>query len=181
MRRLNIILVIGMFVTFVGHGIMGALKICGADTDAWKLVGWVSIGFVLAHFLVTSILTAQTVMIMKRTGTGYLRENKMFWARRISGLAILIPLLMHLLIFQGTAAPGGAYRLLVFNMGRMISQIFLVLTIALHALTNIRPLMITLGVKETKAFALDLILILSSVLLFFAVAFAVYYLRWMAV
>lgn len=181
MRRLNLFLVIGMFVTFIAHGIMGALKLCGANTDAWKLVGCISIAFICAHVVVTAILTGQTLKTMKKTGTGYFRENKLFWVRRISGLTILIPLVMHLMIFQGTAAPSGAYRLVVFNTGRMISQVLLVVTIAFHALTNIKPLLIALGVRETKAFALDLLLILSAVLLFFAVAFAVYYLRWLAV
>ena len=86
---------------------------------------------------------------------------------------------MHLVFFR--SANADVYRLQVFTAGRMISQILLVLAIALHVLTNIRPALIGLGVKDTKAFAVDLLLVLSVLLLMFAAAFAVYYVRWAAV
>ncbi len=176
MRRLNLFLVIGMLVTFLTHGIIGALKLAGAGAYEQKIVAWICIGFVCAHVLVTMILTAQTLHARKLSGAGYFKDNILFWVRRISGFAVIIPLVMHLTVFRSGNAD--AYRLQVFTTGRMISQILLIAAIAFHVLTNIKSVMISFGVKGHKAFALDFFLILSVLLLLFAVAFAIYYLRW---
>ena len=178
MRKLNMILVIGMLVTFLIHGIMGALQLAGAGTDAQKIVGWICAGFICAHAVTSTVLTVQTLQAQKRSGAGYFKDNLLFWTRRISGFTILIPLVMHLLIFRASDAE--VYRLQVFTAGRLISQILLIAAIALHALTNIKPALISFGVKGHKAFAVDILFILSVVLLLFAAAFAVYYLRWAA-
>ena len=151
MRRLNMLLVFGMLATFLIHAIMGGLRLAGADTDAMKTIAWVSVGFMAAHIVVTTVLT----------------------------LRIIIPLIMHLFIFS--ASNEGAYRLQAFTLGRMISQILLVATLALHILTNIKPALISLGIKSEKALGADVLLVLAVLLLLFAVAFLIYYLRWMAV
>ena len=178
MRKCNMFLVAGMLVTFLLHGIMGALQLAGADADAQKTVGWISVGFICAHVVVTTVLTVQTLRARRRSGAGYFRDNLLFWVRRISGFTILIPLAMHLFIFR--AGNADAYRLQVFTTGRLISQILLVATLALHILTNIRPAMIAFGVKGHKAIAMDLLFVVAVLLLLFAAAFAVYYLRWAA-
>ena len=85
---------------------------------------------------------------------------------------------MHLLIFR--AGNADVYRLKVFTTGRLVSQLLLVLCLALHILTNIRPLMISLGAKSYRAFALDAIIVLTVLLALFAVAFGIYWLRWAA-
>ena len=178
MRRLNLVLIAGMLCGFLAHAIMGALQLAGADADTLKNVGWVTIGLVCAHIAVTMILMAQTLYARYRSGVGYFKGNGMFWARRISGFAIIIPLIMHLVIFD--ASGSGAYRLQVFTAGRMISQVLLVAAIALHVFINLRPALISVGVSGHKAIRTDLLVILSVLLLLFAIAFLVYYLRWMA-
>ena len=179
MRRVNLILVAGMLVTFLLHAIMGALQLAGANADAQKPVAWICVGFIAAHTVVTTILGIQTLRARRKSGAGYFRANQLFWARRISGAAILIPLVMHLVFFRASNAE--AYRLQVFTAGRLISQLLLVLALALHVLLNVKPLMIALGVRDTKSFTTDLMLILSVVLLLAGAAFVVYYLRWLRV
>ena len=179
MRRLNLFLVIGIFVTFLGHAIGGALRLTGAENEPASWLARACVFFVCLHMIVTTILTVRTLRARRLSGAGYFKENRIFWIRRISGFAVLIPLVMHLLIF--TPGSGDAYRLAVFTTGRLISQILLVLTVALHALSNIRPLLISLGVRDTKSFRTDLLLVLSVLLLLFGAAFFIYYLRWMAV
>ncbi|MBQ3379973.1 MAG: pilus assembly protein PilX [Clostridia bacterium] len=178
MRKLNVFLVIGIFATFLIHAITGGLKLAGADLDTPKAVSWICVGFIIMHVIVTVILTFQTLEARRKSSAGYFKDNILFWVRRISGFAVLIPLVMHIAIFRSSNAD--AYRLQVFTTGRMISQILLVATLALHILTNIRPLMISLGIRDTKSFAADFLLILSILLLLFAAAFAIYYLRWAA-
>ena len=176
MRKCNLVLTAGMLVTFLAHAIMGSQRLFGGNAAPVKALAWISVGFVAAHAAVATVLTAQTLRARRRSGAGYFNENKLFWTRRISGFAILIPLVLHLTIFSTGSAD--AFRLQAFTTGRLLSQILLVACIALHVLTNIRPALIAFGVKDTKAFAVDLLLALSVLLLIFAAAFAVYYVRW---
>ena len=178
MRKLNMFLVSGMLVTFLIHSIMGSLQLAGANADAMKNVAWVMVGFISAHVIVTSVLTFQSLKARKLSGAGYFKDNLLFWTRRISGFAVIIPLILHLVIFRASNAE--VYRLQVFTAGRMISQILLVAAIALHVLTNIRPALISFGVKGTRPVAVDIIFILSVLLILFAAAFVIYYLRWAA-
>lgn len=178
MRKLNMFLVVGMLVTFLAHAVMGALQLSGANTNTLKPLAWVCVGLITAHIVVSAGLTIQTLYACKKSGTGYFRNNLMFWAKRITGLAIVIPLVMHLMIFHSES--GDAFRLQVFTSGRMISQILFVAAIALHVLLNIKPLLTGFGVKENRAFSGDIIFVLSVVLLLLAAAFVVYYLRWTA-
>ena len=179
MRRLNSFLTIGILVTLIIHSVMGALRLAGSDADPQKMVARISVVLICAHIVVTLILTAQTLHARRMSGAGYVKDNLLFWVRRISGLAILPPLAAHLLIFM-TPPQGDAFRLQVFTTGRLISQILMVITIAVHVLTNIRPLMISLGVRGHKHILIDILLIISVLLLFFAAAFLIYYLRWMS-
>ena len=179
MRKLNMALVAAMLAAFLAHAIMGSMRLFGGDSAPVAAVAWVTLALAAAHVVITAVLTAQTLHARHRSGAGYFKDNKLFWVRRISGFAILIPLVMHLVIFR--SANADVYRLQVFTAGRMVSQILLVLAIALHVLTNIKPALIGLGVTDTKAFAVDLLLVLSVLLLLFAAAFAVYYVRWAAV
>ena len=179
MRKLNMFLVLGMLLTFAAHGVMGSMRLFGADAPTLKAAAWACVCFICAHIIVTSVLMLQTLRARRLSGAGYFRDNLMFWARRISGFAILIPLVMHIAVFHPSNA--GAFRLSAFTTGRLISQIMLVVFIAFHVLTNIEPMLISFGVKKTKAFSHDIMLVISVVLLAAAAAFAVYYARWAAV
>lgn len=180
MRKINLFLVIGMMITFVIHGIMGSMKLMGADANALKNIAFISIMFICLHIIVTCVLTFETLKVRKLSGAGYFKDNLMFWTRRISGLTIIIPLVMHLLIFSGTEN-NGTFRLVEFTAGRLASQIMLIITIAFHVLINLEPAMISFGVKSTKAFSHDAMFVLSMILLLFCTAFAVYYIRWISV
>ena len=169
--------VIAMLIAFLAHGVMGSFKLIGADTDSLKLVARVGMGLAVVHIIIVSILTYRTLYARKKSGAGYFKGNGLFWARRISGFTVIIPLVMHLSIFSPSNS--GAYRLEVFNTGRLISQILLVLTLLVHILTNIRPLFIGMGIKGFKRYLVDILLVTSVILLVFAVAFVIYYLRWM--
>lgn len=178
MRRFNMFLVAGMLLTFLLHAIMGSLQLVGAGSGAMKTVAWVLVGFITAHVIVTTILTVQSLHARRLSGAGYFKDNALFWARRISGFLIIIPLIMHLAIFNASNAE--VYRLQEFTTGRMISQILLVAAIALHVLTNVKPALISYGVKGEKRVAADVWVILSVLLLLFTLAFVIYYLRWIA-
>ena len=178
MRRINIFVIIGIIITFIFHAVSGSIRLFGADAGSAQLSARLCMFLVLVHVIITTILTVRTLLTIKKSGRGYFRENLLFWARRISGFALLIPLVMHLLVFSGTGDE--AYRLVFFHSGRLISQILMAAALALHILTNIHPLLIGLGAKHHGVLSADLLFIISVFLLFCCGAFCVYYLRWMA-
>ena len=117
----------------------------------------------------------------KRTGSfgksrPYFRENLAFWTRRISGFAMLLFVLIHVIIFLGKNDE--VYRLTYFGALELISQLLMVLAIVVHVLTNIRPLMISAGSWNLREYLVDVLFILSVVLLLSAAALVVYFIRW---
>jgi len=180
MRKLNMILVLGIFLTFLVHAVMGAFKLMGADVAVPSFIARILLVLVCGHVIVTGILTAKTLIARKRSGAGYFRNNLMFWARRLSGLAIIIPLVMHIVVFSGT---GNAeqYRLIYFDVGKLISQILFAASLGLHVLININPLLMGLGVRQHKAFSADFCFVLLVILITASVAFFVYYCRWISI
>lgn len=178
MRRVNTFLVIGIILSFLFHSLSGSIRLFGADAGSPKLTARLCITLVAIHVVITVILTVRTLLSMKKSGKSYFKENKLFWTRRISGFALIIPLVMHLLIFRGTG--GEAFRLVLFGSGSLVSQILLAACLALHILTNIRPMLIGMGLKERGLLSADICFVLSVVLLFCCCAFCVYCLHWAA-
>ena len=173
-------LVAGMLISFIIHAIIGSLQLTGAQSNpvAMRIAAEVLMTCATLHIIVTVILSIKTLYAIKKSGAHYFKNNLLFWVRRISGLTIILPLIMHLQIFG--AQHEGAYRLSVFTTGRLISQILLVVSIAFHVLLNVKPALLGFGIKGHKKFAMDFVFILSVLLLVFAVSFYVYYLRWMS-
>jgi len=178
MRKLNVFLAIGMLVSFILHAVFAGLRLAGAESGTMTVMAHICIGFITAHVAVSMILTVKTLYSLKKSKAGYFKNNLLFWARRISGLTIPIPLVMHLKIFIPENAD--VFRLNEFNTGRLISQILLLASIGLHVIINIKPLLLALGVKGHKSAAADIIFILSVLLFLFAAAFAIYYIRWIS-
>jgi hypothetical protein len=88
----------------------------------------------------------------------------------------MLLLLLHLFLFVQTGE--GIFRLNDFDMPQLFGQMLMVLLLAIHLLCNIRPLAIACGLNGGSGYGRDVLLILSVVLAFCALAFVVYYLRW---
>ena len=176
MRKWNAILTAAIMVLFLLHAILGGFQLLGVGSTALKGVAWAATALILAHTVIGVKLTADSIKVWKKTGVGYFKENKLFWARRISGFAIMVLLFFHLTAF-GTDA-GGAYRLRRFTDFKLATQLLLVAAIATHVITNAKPMLISFGVKRLKPYVNDILFVLSILMLFMAGAFVVYYLRW---
>ena len=72
----------------------------------------------------------------------------------------------------------GVYRLNYFGTIQLVSQILLVISLIVHVISNVKPVLIAFGMKKLKDYAPDLLLILGGVLLFTGIAFVIYYIRW---
>ncbi len=179
MRKFNTVLTAVIMVLFLIHAILGSFQMLGTGNTVAKWLSWLSAGLVGVHMIIGVKLTADTLRAQKRSGAVYFRENLLFWSRRISGFAVMVLLMFHFTAFGYYV--GEAYRLRWFDTGRLVTQILLVLTLAVHIISNVRPMMIALGIKSLKEWAGDILFVLSVILLFAAAGFIVYYLRWNAV
>ena len=179
MRRINSLTAFVIMVFFAVHLIAGGFQLMGVLSGGnlfMKIISWIMLSLIGCHILISMKLTAGTLLAQRRAGTAYFKENKLFWLRRISGLAVMLFIVSHLMIF--TPSDNGKVRLSLFEGAQLVSQILLVISLALHIISNIRPLMIAFGIRSGKELAVD-VLTVTAVLLFFAgAAFAVYYIRW---
>ena len=176
MRKINAKLTAAILALFLLHGILGAFQLLGAGNVISRVISYTLLTLVAAHALIGIKLTMDTLKVQKSTGAGYFRHNLLFWARRISGFLIMLLIAFHVTAF--TDRSSDAIRLVKFDQAKLITQILLVASVALHVITNVKPMLITFGIKGLKAWAADLLFILSVILLFMAAAFIVYYLRW---
>ena len=176
MRRFNALLTAAILLLFLLHAILGAFQLLGVGSTAVKGVAWAAAALILLHTAIGVKYTADTLRVWRKTGAGYFRENLLFWARRVSGFAVMVLLLFHLTAFGDNS--GSVYRLKYFGSAKLAAQLLLVAALALHVLANVKPLLISFGVRRLRARAGDLLLVLSVLMLFFAAAFIVYYLRW---
>jgi len=173
MRKFNAILTIVIFVTFLAHGVLEAFKLFGVSNVQLNFIARAALVLVAVHTVIGCILTVQTLIACKRSGAPYFRYNRLFWARRISGFAIMVLLVFHLTAF----GVGAKTRLNYFGTFELATQILLVLSIAVHVITNIKPVLISFGIKSLKPYSKDILFFSSIVLLFFIIAFIIFYVR----
>lgn len=122
------------------------------------------------------LLTAQTFRASRSGGKLYGKQNALFWARRTSGLAILLMLFFHIGVFG--RVQDGVYILFPFTTVRLLTQLLLVASVFVHLLLNLRPLLVSLGIVRDKEQRGDLYLILSILVLFAAGSIILYYIGW---
>ena len=180
MRRINAVISMAVIALFLLHAVVGGFITWGVfdgGSTFMKIMARIMVTLIGVHLVIGTKLTADTLKALKRSGAHYFKENKLFWIRRMSGFAVMVFIVIHIMIFMGKQ--GGVYRLNFFGAAELVSQILMVLSIALHVLTNVKPLMLGFGTRSWKEMGLDLALILTGVLLFSGVCFVIYYLRWL--
>jgi succinate dehydrogenase/fumarate reductase cytochrome b subunit len=170
-----------MLALFLLHIIVGSLQLFGlmpGGNAVMQALAWVLVSTVCVHIVIGIKLTIDTLSAMKRSGAGYFKENKLFWARRISGFAVMLFMVSHIFVFMGSSS-GGAFRLNLFDVPQLVCSVLFVLSLLLHIITNIRPLMTALGAGKARHFIEDSVFVISVLLLASGAAFAVYFVRWL--
>ena len=99
MRKLNTILSVLLLFICLLHGLMGSFMLLGISSGAGKFLAWIGVGILAAHTVLGLLLTAQTFRASRSGGKLYGKQNALFWARRTSGLAILLMLFFHIGVF----------------------------------------------------------------------------------
>ena len=178
MRRLNAVLTACIMVLFLFHAVMGAFQLLGTGSNTVRVLGWVTLVLTALHALIGIKLTADTLRTQKQAGASYPKENRLFWARRISGFILIALIALHVGAFSSSAS--GAYRLLPFGRFKLAVQLLLVLTLALHVLSNVKPMLISFGIRRFEERSGDILFVLALLLLFMTAALVFYYFRWNA-
>lgn len=183
MRRANAVLTSLIMILFLIHMIWGSLELAGLTKGGNNLFSFLSCSMVVLiviHVAISFKMTLDTIRVWKKSGVSYWRENRIFWVRRISGLALMLFMAIHVYIFSGQRLDG-TYLLHFFGIMELLSQILMVVSLLVHLLTNIRPLKIAFGIEDRTNLRTDLLLVLAILLLLSAVAFAIYYVRWQVI
>ncbi|MDR0596212.1 MAG: pilus assembly protein PilX [Clostridiales Family XIII bacterium] len=176
MRKLNSIISVLIVVIFILHGLMGSFMLVGVGSGAGKVMAWFGMALVCVHTVIGAIFTVRTIRAGGKGGKAYMRQNRLFWARRASGLAILLLAFCHIGLFGSVV--DGQYILFEFTTVRLITQLLLIAALFAHIFVNIRPLLVSLGIVAFKERRVDIFLVLSVLLLFFAGATVFYYIGW---
>ncbi len=179
MRKTNAVISHLILLLFIVHGIIGAFNLMGVGSVTTRIIAWSMVGLICVHTVLGTTLTVQTLQAQKKAGVSYFKDNLLFWARRISGFLIMVLIFFHIFAFTGVSADH--YRLPNFDLFKLITQILLVISIAFHIITNTKPLLIACGIKKLKPKVNDIVFWASILLLFMAVAFIIYYIRWSAI
>jgi len=179
MRQANAILSAVMLALFLFHGVGNAFELLLVGGPTSKYLARALLTLALVHAVLGVVLTVATVKVQRQAGTSYVRLNSRFWAVRASGVAIAVFIAFHMMTFLQVS--DGPYRLREFGAFELATNVGLVLSMAVHVLTNVRPLAVSLGIGAPRSRAADLALVLSVLLLFMAVAFVVYFVYWSVV
>jgi hypothetical protein len=169
----------GLMVLVLLHGIAGGFQLMGlipGGSSLLEVLAWAMLVLLAVHIVIGVVLTARTLRASAKAGAAYVRENTLFWIRRLSGFALAMLLLLHLLIFVRTGT--GVFRLHDFGTQELLGQLLLLAALAVHLLCDVKPLAIALGLHSGRGYGRDMLLILAVVLAFCALAFVIYYLRW---
>ncbi|MBR1534607.1 MAG: hypothetical protein IJ639_09585 [Ruminococcus sp.] len=176
MRKWNAILTAVIMTRFVIHGVLGALNMFDIAVIIVKFISYTMVALIAVHTILSTILTARSVKVWKKTGAPYFKENGLFWSRRISGFALMLLIPFHMLSFGATV--DGVYSLSFFSDLKLFASILFVLCLAVHIIANAKPMLISFGVRKLRPRAGDILFFLSILLVIAVAAFIVYFIRW---
>lgn len=182
MRRCNALLTAVMMGLLLIHAVAGIFEMIGwisGGNPVLSILSWALVFFVCIHMVIGCRLTWDTLVAIRQAKASYFKENKRFWACRISGLALVVLILFHVLLFL--TKDTGVIRLAYFGPLQLATQLLMVLCLGTHVLINVRPAIIAFGCRSLKPYALDILIIISVLLLVTGLAFGVYYLRWIRI
>lgn len=176
MRKWNNILARVILILFLLHALMGSLMLLGISNLSIRPFSWLLLTAVAAHGILGILSTIRAIKSGKQSGKWYLQKNAAYWTKRFSGLAILILLGFHITAYTTTI--GSHFYLKEFTFGRMTAQILLILSIFVHLAVSVKSMLIAKGVRKFKERTIDWMMILSLMMLFFAVAVIFYFIQW---
>ena len=146
MRKINTIITILIILLLCDHLLFGSLYMLGTGAGVITGMAHTLILLVIIHALISMIVTLRAEKAGFKTKARYNRENREFWLRRTSGVCVLVFALMHAYSMQKNerGIPNIAFMPKIFEL----TLVLLLISAAVHMFVNIRPLLISLGVRN---------------------------------
>ena len=164
MRKFNTVIVLLIMLLFIDHITFGSLHFLGTKFGIAAPFAMTMMILVLIHAAVSIIITIRAEVAGFKTKARYNKENRQFWLRRVSGMAILVLAIAHVVLMQkgSDGVPKISRMPKVFNLLLPL----LLLSVGVHISQNIRPLLISMGVKnrEKKEKIIKLLIILFTII-----------------
>ena len=164
MRKINTILVLIIMLLLTDHIVFACMHLLGLNAGVLKPLAMMMMLFTVLHAIVSLIVTIRAEKVGINTKARYSKENKEFWARRVSGMFILVLALLHgYIMFKNEK---GVPRIASMPKVLSFATPLLIIFILIHIMTNVKPLLISLGVKNIDKKERIIKLILTVFLLF---------------
>lgn len=176
MRRIHTLVAAALTVVVLLHALCGSFLLLGTSRRPMVFLAWLAAGLLGLHVGFSLVLTGQTWRSLRCRSRRYIRLNRAFWLRRISGLAILVLLVFHIGMFGLTE--DGTYFLLPFTAVKLAAHLLLIAALTLHIAVNLKPLCLALGCSQLDWQSRSIRLVLLVFCGFAAVAGIVYFVRW---
>ena len=178
MRKTNMVFSISMILLLLVHSVIGVLTLTGAVAGGLVLSKIISLAFLTVfsvHVVLSTMLTARSVVYIKHSGASYFRENRMFWVRRISGLAILPFILQHFWMFSPEFTEEGILIVPGFDHLNLAVSVLLAVCVIIHAASNIRSLCISMGTGISRILIIIVFVLFLAGLICISMSFVYYF------
>ena len=175
-RKINHYLACAVALLLVVHAFMALLIVLGLSTFSFYQLPKILFVLVVLHGILGVISTLPALRSGLRTGRWYIVQNKEYWIKRFSGIAIALLLLFHTSAYL--VVVNGTYFLQEFTFLRMVSQILFLLAIFIHLGVSVKSTLIAQGTLRLKNRSFDFMLVLSVITLILAGGIIAYYIQW---
>lgn len=176
MRKFNGILARIVVALFLIHAVMGCFMLQGRSSVSCFPLTILLLVTVIVHAILGVIATIKAVRSGSSSGKWYLKQNKVFWIKRISGVSILLLLIFHMSAY--VTSSNGVYFLKEFTWMSLVSQLLFVLAIFIHLYVSLEGMLIARGILDYKERRKDWLLVLSVFMLMITATIIMYYVQW---
>lgn len=174
MRRINHVLTIVLMVLLEVHIVVCSFLMFGWSHLILEQIARIEFVLVMCHALIGILLTFKKNQF--RSSNHYIEKNKLYWWRRVTGLGILVLSIPHMSMFVKWI-DNSIVKMKFLSSIQMVSHVLFLLFIVVHLALNMKPMLISMGIKKYKRVN-EVLLVISVVLSIFAlVASILYYLR----
>ena len=172
MRKLNTIIVLIIMILIIDHIIFGSMHFLGTGASVIKPLAMIMFLLVLIHAVISMIITIRAEKVGFKTKARYNKENRQFWLRRASGMAIVILAFIH--AYSMVKNEKGIPNITRMPKALRFSTPLLILSVGIHLLGNIRPLLISLGIRKLDRYEKIIKVLVILITLFAMVANIIY-------
>ena len=135
-------------ILLLDHLIFGGMYLFGVGNGVIRPLAISMLVLTIIHAIISMIVTIRAEKAGFKTNARYNKENSEFWQRRVSGVLILVFALMHAYILSKNEQ--GIRRIVSLPKIFEFTTPALIISVYFHILSNIRPLLISLGVRNIE-------------------------------